>query len=86
VDLFQTLAAEGSRSLQAALLETKSLRFNLLLQEYQMTDLIKALRERREELRNELQAHPSFQEYLQILTSSCQVQKIAHVFHKHPQD
>src|SRR6202040_4347657 len=28
-----------------------------------MTDLIKALRERREELRNELQAHPSFQEY-----------------------
>jgi hypothetical protein len=63
VDLFQTLAAQGSRSLQAALLATKSLRFNLLLQEYQMTDLIKALRERREELRNELQAHPSFQEY-----------------------
>jgi hypothetical protein len=63
VGLFQTLAAEGSRSLQAALLATKSLRFNLLLQEYQMTDLIKALRERREELRNELQAHPSFQEY-----------------------
>ena len=28
-----------------------------------MTDLIKALRERREELRNELQEHPSFQEY-----------------------
>src|SRR5271156_190081 len=27
-----------------------------------MTDLIKALRERREELRNELQEHPSFQE------------------------
>jgi len=63
VDLFQTLAAQGSRSLQAAFLTTKSLRFNLLLQEYQMTDLIKALRERREELRNELQAHPSFQEY-----------------------
>jgi hypothetical protein len=28
-----------------------------------MTDLIKALRERREELRNELQESPSFQEY-----------------------
>ena len=28
-----------------------------------MTDLIKALRERREELRNELQENPSFQEY-----------------------
>jgi hypothetical protein len=28
-----------------------------------MTDLIKALRERREELRNELQEHPAFQEY-----------------------
>lgn len=28
-----------------------------------MTDLIKALRERREELRNELQEHPLFQEY-----------------------
>jgi len=28
-----------------------------------MTDLIKALRERREELRNELQEYPSFQEY-----------------------
>ncbi|MGC2199233.1 MAG: hypothetical protein WA633_03665 [Stellaceae bacterium] len=28
-----------------------------------MTDLIKALCERREELRNELQEHPSFQEY-----------------------
>jgi hypothetical protein len=29
VDLFRTLAADGSRSLQAALLATKSLRFNL---------------------------------------------------------
>jgi len=28
-----------------------------------MTDLIKALRERREELRNELREHPSFHEY-----------------------
>ncbi len=28
-----------------------------------MTDLIRALRERREELRNELQEHPAFQEY-----------------------
>jgi hypothetical protein len=28
-----------------------------------MTDLIKALRERRDELRKELQEHPSFQEY-----------------------
>lgn len=28
-----------------------------------MTDLIKALRERRDELRNELQEHPLFQEY-----------------------
>ena len=28
-----------------------------------MTDLIKALHERREELRNELQEHPAFQEY-----------------------
>ncbi len=58
MDLFQTLAAQGSRSLQAALLATKSLRFNLLLQEYQMTDLIKALRERREELHA---AKPLFQ-------------------------
>ena len=55
--------AEGCRSLQAAFLATKSLRFNSLLQEYRMTDLIKALRERREELRNELQEHPLFQEY-----------------------
>src|SRR4029077_15293629 len=55
--------AEGCRSLQAAFLPTKSLRFNSLLQEYRMTDLIKALRERREELRNELQEHPLFQEY-----------------------
>jgi hypothetical protein len=29
VDLFRTLAVEGSRSLQAALLATKNLRFNL---------------------------------------------------------
>src|SRR6476660_9945069 len=56
-------ASEGCRSLQAAFLATKSLRFNSLLQEYRMTDLIKALRERREELRNELQEHPLFQEY-----------------------
>jgi hypothetical protein len=35
--------AEGCRSLQAAFLATKSLRFNSLLQEYRMTDLIKAL-------------------------------------------
>jgi hypothetical protein len=63
VDLFRTLAADGSRSLQAALLATKSLRFNLLRREHRMTDLIKALRERREELRNELQENPSFQEY-----------------------
>ena len=55
--------AEGCRSLQAAFLATKSSRFNSLLQEYRMTDLIKALRERREELRNELQEHPLFQEY-----------------------
>ena len=63
MDLFRTLAADGSRSLQAALLATKSLRFNLLRREQRMTDLIKALRERREELRNELQENPSFQEY-----------------------
>ena len=63
MDLFRTLAADGSRSLQAALLATKSLRFNLLRREHRMTDLIKALRERREELRNELQENPSFQEY-----------------------
>src|SRR5262245_27512047 len=51
------------QGLQAAFLATKSSRFNSLLQEYRMTDLIKALRERREELRNELQEHPLFQEY-----------------------
>ena len=35
-----------------------------------MTDLIKALRERREELRNELQEHPLFQEYERYVDSS----------------
>jgi hypothetical protein len=64
VDLFRTLAAEGGRSLQAALLATKSLGLaSACERDYRMTDLIKALRERREELRNELQEHPSFDEY-----------------------
>src|SRR6201998_4903656 len=52
----------GGRSLEAALLATNSLRFKFCGESI-MTDLIKALRERREELRNELQEHPLFQEY-----------------------
>jgi hypothetical protein len=39
------------------------LALQLVGRDYRMTDLIKALCERREELRNELQEHPSFQEY-----------------------
>jgi hypothetical protein len=62
MDLFSNTAAAGGRSLQAALLATNSLRFKIYGESI-MTDLIKALRERREELRNELQEHPLFQEY-----------------------
>ena len=52
----------GGDLYRVPLLATNSLRFKFC-GERLMTDLIKALRERREELRNELQEHPSFQEY-----------------------
>ena len=43
MDLFQTLATKAVDLYKRLFFATKSLRFNLLLQDYQMADLIKAL-------------------------------------------